>query len=257
MLTDTVLITGASAGIGRELARVFAADGSNLVLVARRQRAIAELAEQLRHEFVIETWAIPADLSEPDSPQVLFEKTRALGIQIDVLVNNAGFGQSGRFDQVDTQRHLDVIAVNIAALTHLTRLFLPEMIARKRGGVLNVASTAAFVPGPLMAVYYASKAYVLSFTEALAEELADSSLTVSCLCPGPTKTEFAELANMNMSTLFRMGAANARRVAEAGYTGFRDGKVIILPGMKNKVTPSLVRLAPRSIVRRISKRLQE
>ncbi|MDX9857301.1 MAG: SDR family oxidoreductase [candidate division Zixibacteria bacterium] len=256
MPAETVLITGASSGIGMELARVFAAEGSNLVLAARREKRIAALAEQFRDEFVIDTVAIPADLSEPDTPQILLEKTQALGIEIDVLVNNAGFGQAGRFDRIDVNRHLDMIAVNIAALTHLTRLFLPGMVRRDRGGVLNVASTAAFVPGPLVAVYYASKAYVLSFTEALAEELAETSVTVSCLCPGPTKTEFAEIAGLDTSTLFRLGMADARKVAEAGVRGFRNRQVVILPGIRNKLTPPAIRVSPRSMVRKIVKKLQ-
>ncbi|MBD3404473.1 SDR family NAD(P)-dependent oxidoreductase, partial [candidate division GN15 bacterium] len=155
MPTETVLITGASAGIGKELARVFATDGSNLILVARREQEINDLAEQLRNEFVIEAWAIAADLADRSAPQEVFDKVEALGLAVDVLVNNAGFGQSGRFERIETKRQLDMIEVNVSALTHLTRLFLPGIVARKRGGVLNVASTAGFQPGPLMAVYYA------------------------------------------------------------------------------------------------------
>ena len=185
---STALITGASSGIGRDLARVFAADGYNLVLVARRAAALQGLADELTRDYRIAASVIAADLAEPDATAQIVAQVSAAGTVVDVVVNNAGFGLQGTVAELPLERQLEMIQVNVTALTALSRSFLPSMLSRNRGGILNVGSTAAFQPGPLMAVYYATKAYVESFTEALAEEVSGTAVRVSCLCPGPTET---------------------------------------------------------------------
>src|SRR5882724_4268317 len=192
--SETVLITGASSGIGLELAKCFAADGCKLVLVARNTDALEKLAEELRRKNKIEAIVLTADLSLPETPRRIFQELSAQKISVDVLVNNAGFGLHDAFAKLPLQRQLEIIQVNVTALTELTGLFLPGMIERKRGGILNVASVAGFLPGPNMAVYYASKAFVLSFTEALAEELAEAGVTISAFCPGATESNFSQVA---------------------------------------------------------------
>ena len=256
MAAETALITGASSGIGWELARLFAADKSNLVLVARSRDKLEQLAAELRQQHSVTVLVLAKDLAEPTAPQAIFDELTAQGTTVDVVVNNAGFGLLGAVADLPLQRQLDMIQVNIAALTHLTRLFLPGMIERRRGGILNVGSTAGFQPGPRMAVYYATKAYVLSFTEALAEELVGTDIKVTCLAPGPTVTGFGVASGMDKSLVFRLGTMGADVVARAGYRGFRRGKVIVVPGLRNKLTAFSVRLGPRSFVRKLVKRLQ-
>lgn len=255
MSPETALITGASSGIGLELARLFAADKSNLVLVARSQDKLKVLAEELRHDGV-EVVVMPMDLTDPNAPQVIFDQLADARITIDVVVNNAGFGAMGTIARISLQQQLEMIQVNVAALTHLTRLFLPGMIERRRGGILNVGSTAGFQPGPNMAIYYATKAFVLSFTEALAEELIGSGVTATCLAPGATATGFSTAAHMEDALLFRLGTMDAKTVAKLGYRGFRRGQVTVIPGLKNRIGAFAVRLAPRILVRKLVKRLQ-
>ena len=253
---ETVLITGASSGIGLELAKLFAADKSNLVLVARRADRLTTLAEELQRQHGITAQVLTKDLARPEAPREIFDELKQKNVEIDVVVNNAGFGSLGSISNLDLQRQLDMIQVNIMALVHLTRLFLSGMIERNRGGILNVGSTAAFQPGPYLAVYYASKAFVLHFTEGLAEELKGKNIQVSCLCPGPTVTEFAAQAHMKSAPLFRLGSMSGEAVARIGYQGFRHGKVVVIPGIKNKLGTLGVRLAPRFVVRKITKKLQ-
>jgi len=251
----TVLVTGASSGIGRDLAKLFAADGHHLVLVARRVDMLRALADELTGRYGITALTLDADLAAPDAPSQLFADLERRGVSVDVVVNNAGFGLQGPIAELPLSRQIDMIQVNVTALTALTRLFVPGMLQRNRGGVLNVASTAAFQPGPLMAVYYATKAFVESFTEALAEEVAHSALKVSCLCPGPTVTEFAQAANITNSNLFRGRTMSSIDVARIGYEGWKRGKVLVVPGFSNKFGMALVRVSPRPMVRRIVKRL--
>ncbi len=253
MPAETALITGASAGIGRELARRFAADKSNLVLVARRRDRLEELAAELRAQSGVEVRALAADLSHAEAPPALADELAHGGTRVDVLVNNAGFGALGPFAESDTARLMEMVQVNVAALTHLTRLLLPGMIERGQGGIFNVASTAGFQPGPYMAVYYATKAYVISLTEALHDELAGRGVTVSCLCPGPTETEFAATARIERSRLFNLRTMTAARVAEIGYRGFRRGKLLVVPGWLNWLAAIGGRFAPRSVPRGIAK----
>ena len=250
---ETVLITGASSGIGRELAKCFAADGSRLILLARNQDALRELANELQQAHKTQSEILPADLADPGAPLRVHEQLQGKGIQVDVLVNNAGFGAVGQFVELPLQRQLDMLEVNITALTRLTRLLLPGMVHRRRGGVLNVASTAAFQPGPLMAVYYASKAYVLSFSEAIAEELEGTGVTVTASCPGPTLTNFAEAANVKFSRLFMRSAMSAEEVARLGHDAFRKGKVVAVAGFRNWLLSSSVRFSPRFAIRKVVK----
>jgi short-subunit dehydrogenase len=196
-----------------------------------------------------------ADLAIPEGPQALHAKLEQEGLVIDVLVNNAGFGMQGPFDQIPLERQLAMIQLNVTSLTALTRLLLPGMMARNRGGVLNVGSTAGFQPGPLMAVYYATKAYVLSFTEAIAEEVSGSGLKITCLAPGPTVTGFATEAAMTGSRLFKAGAMSADDVARIGFEGWKDGKTLVIAGTRNRIGAFSLRLAPRAMVRKVVKRL--
>ncbi|MFY9826708.1 MAG: SDR family oxidoreductase [Thermoanaerobaculia bacterium] len=255
---QTALVTGASGGIGLELARQFAAGGYGLVLVARSGGKLEELAGELRNRYGVAARAMAADLSRPESPAELARELEQAGVAVDVLVNNAGFGTYGPFAENDLHAVLEELQLNVVALTHLTRQLLPGMLARRRGGVLNVASTAAFQPGPLMAVYYATKAYVLSFSEALAEELRGLGLTVSALCPGPTVTGFQKRADMEGSGLFSgpIRVMDAATVARAGYEGFRAGRRIVIPGLVNKLVIQSLRISPRGLVTRIVRGLQ-
>jgi uncharacterized protein len=257
-MKDTALITGASSGIGLDLAHLFARGGDDVVLVARSEDKLRQLARDLEKNHKVTAHAIAADLSKPEAPRQVFEETAARQLQIDVLVNNAGFGQGGPFVENDLRTELDMIQVNISALTHLTKLFLAGMVARRKGRILNLASTAAFQPGPLMAVYYATKAYVLSFSEAIAEELRDSGVTVTALCPGPTATGFAETADMTESRLFRLTKPmSSMDVARIGYDATMHGKRVAITGLRNKISAQSVRVAPRALVTKIVRRLQE
>jgi uncharacterized protein len=253
-MKQTALITGASSGIGLDLARLFAEDGHDIVLVARSEDKLRELAKELEARHGIKATVIVADLAKPDAPQQIFVVAPA----VDILVNNAGFGTSGKFAETDLRAELDMIQVNIAALTHLTKLFLGPMLERKRGRILNVASTAAFQPGPLMAVYYATKAYVLSFSEAIAEELSGSGVTVTALCPGPTATGFQQAANMGTEALLKvMRPVSSMEVARAGYRGMMRGKRVVIPGLKNKLGVQSLRVSPRAVVTKVVRALQE
>ncbi len=255
MAKETVLITGASSGIGMGLAKLFAADGSDLVLVARREDRLNELAEELKSEHGIEVHVLPKDLSKKTSPKEIFNHLKKEKIEIDVLVNNAGFGSRGTVSELDTDLQVDMVQVNAAALTHLTSLFLPGIIERGQGGILNVGSLAGFQPGPNLAVYFATKAYVLSFTEALAEEISTPNIKISCFAPGPVKTEFGEKSDLEDSLLFKMSLMDLEPAVKAGYEGFRKGKTIVIPGLKQQIVPFLNRFTPRLIVRKIAKKL--
>ena len=255
-MQETVLITGASSGIGLELAKLFAADKSHLVLVARRRDKLEELAHELRGASGVECRVLPQNLADPAGPRAVFAELTAAGVTVDVVVNCAGFGFMGAVSEIPVQRQMDMVQVNVSSLTHLTTLFLSGMLARGRGGILNVGSVAGFQPGPNMAVYYATKAYVLSYSEALAEEVAGTGIRVSCLAPGPTATGFGSHSGLEHSLLFKMGMMDAAAVARLGYRGFRRGKVLVIPGWQNKVVPWYSRLVPRIVVRKVVKYLQ-
>lgn len=244
----TALITGASSGIGLELTRLFAADGYRLVLVARNRAALQQIGEQLQSQHGIEVRISPKDLAHPASPAELYQELQEAGIAVDVLVNNAGFGGSGPFLQTDWHHEAEMIQVNIIALTHLTKLFLPQIVER-RGKVTNVGSVAAFLPGPYTAIYYASKAFVLHFSEALAEELTDTGVTVTCLSPGPVETGFQKRAHTGGSSRANGPLyMDVQEVARAGYEGMKAGKRIVIPGWKNRLLTEALRLFPRDRV---------
>lgn len=251
-MTETVLVTGASSGIGLELARLFAADGSHLILVARNEERLNAVASALRSEHGIEARVIARDLTEAKAREAIFDELTREGTPVDVLVNNAGFGLRGDVASLPVDEQMDMVQLNVAAPTHLTRLFLPGMLERGRGGILNVSSVAGFQPGPHMCVYYATKAYLLHFSEGLAEEVSGAGVTVSCLAPGATATRFPIKAGTKDSLLFRLGAYRTERIARAGYRAYRKGKVIEVPGAMHALTRLGVRLTPRAIVRKVA-----
>src|SRR5882757_6345836 len=253
----TALITGASFGIGYELAGIFAREGYNLVLVARGADKLRQLASELEKSHGTRSLILASDLAAPGAAAYGHDQTTRADIALDVLVNNAGFGQLGLFAENDLEECLQQIQLNITTLTHLTRLYLPEMLQRKSGRILNVASTAAFQAGPLMAVYYATKAYVLHFSDAIANELEGSGVTVTCLCPGPTVTEFHKRANMLSSRMLLFGAMDARTVAEDGYRALMVGKPVVISGFKNWLLAQSVRISPRRMVTAVARKLQE
>jgi short-subunit dehydrogenase len=257
-LPQTALITGASGGIGYELAKLFAQDHYNLVLVARSGEKLNQLASELQTQHEIRVTVAPIDLADASAPRFLFDQLRRERIDVDILVNNAGFGVFGEFSQMPEAEILDQVQLNITALTRLTRLFLAPMIERRAGRIMNVASTAAFQPGPLMAVYYASKAYVLSFSEALANEVRRSGVTVCCFCPGATNTGFAKRAGLEGSRLFKqIGAMNVAAVAGDGYRGMMAGRTLVISGMHNWLVAESVRFAPRKLVTAVSRWIAE
>jgi short-subunit dehydrogenase len=253
----TVLITGASGGIGYELAKLFALDHHDLVLVARSGDKLAQVAAELQpHGVTVKT--VVLDLAQAVAPKFLYDQLQREGISIDILVNNAGFGAFGEFAEMPEETILGQINLNIMALTQLTRLFLPSMLARRRGRIMNVASTAAFQPGPLMAVYYATKAYVLSFSEAIANEVRKSGVIVTCFCPGATHTGFASRAQMENSRLFKkVGAMSAETVARDGYRALMAGRTVAISGAHNWVVAQSVRFAPRKMVTAVSRWVAE
>lgn len=252
---STVLITGASGGIGYELAKLFARDHHNLVLVARSADKLAQVAAELQPRGVMAK-TIPLDLATPLAPKFLFGQLQ--DTPIDILINNAGYGAFGEFATMPEEEILGQINLNITALTELTRLLLPGMVQRRAGRIMNVASTAAFQPGPLMAVYYASKAYVLSFSEAIANELRHTGVTVTCFCPGPTHTGFARRAGTENSRLFKhVGAMSAEKVARDGYRALMDGRTLAISGAHNWLGAQSVRFAPRKMVTAVSRWVAE
>ncbi|WP_273852387.1 SDR family NAD(P)-dependent oxidoreductase [Guptibacillus spartinae] len=253
-MKEIALITGASGGLGADIATLFAKDGIDLILVARSKEKLEQRSQELS-KYGVQVDILVSDLAKPGAAEELFNQVK--GRQLDYLVNNAGVGLYGKFTETDLQTEMDMLYLNINSLTHLTKLVVKEMTARGKGRILNVASTAAFQPGPLMAVYYASKAYVLSFSEAIENELNGTGVTVSTLCPGPTRTEFSNRANLEKSKLFDGGTMASIDVAKAGYVGFRNGKSIIIPGTQNKVLATSIRFMPRKIVTSVVRRMQK
>ncbi|MBL8722139.1 MAG: SDR family oxidoreductase [Myxococcales bacterium] len=247
------LVTGASSGIGKDLARVFARENHDLVIVARGEERLRALAGELPSTKVT---VIPADLGAPGAPAEIFAACEAAGVTVDVLVNNAGFGSNGAFLDLDLEREAQMIDVNCTALLRLTHLFGTGMRARGRGKILNVGSTAGFQPGPFMATYYASKALVVSFSEALSDELAGTGVTVTCLCPGPVATEFADRAGNARSKLFQSTkVASSAEIAEFAYQATMRGQLLAIPTLVQRLQFQSLRVAPRSVVRGIAARL--
>lgn len=259
-MNKTALITGASTGIGFEFTKLLAADGYNLVLIARDEQKLREIAASLPTKFNVSVKIYPKDLSVTSDIQELVRRIQEEVGTIEILVNNAGFGLSGAFVETDLARELEMIQLNVVSLVILTKLLAREMAQRKRGKILNVASTAAFQPGPLMAIYYATKAFVLSFSEALAEELKESGVTVTALCPGPTATQFSKRAELEKSRLFKGGIVpvlDAATVAKIGYDGMSKGQRVVISGLINKIGVFSVRLTPRKLVAQIAKQLNK
>lgn len=244
-MNKTVLITGASSGIGKELAKLFAEDNCNLVLVARRVDVLGDLAAELSEKNGVKAKVYGVDLTQPSEIANLHNELKKDKLHVDVLVNNAGFGASGKFAEIDFRTQLDQINVNISALTELTYRLVPAMVKRKSGGIMNIASVAAFSPGPYMAVYYATKAYVLSLSSALANELGESGIQVTCVCPGPTKTGFGERANVAKGSIFNSPLVmDVGPVARQAYDGFNAGDDLVVIGVQNKILALASRITP-------------
>ena len=257
-MNKTVLITGASGGIGYELSKVFSKNAYNLVLVSRNKQRLEVIAKELEDQYDIQAKVIPKDLSKSSAPQELYDDMVANGIDIDVLVNNAGFGINGKFTGFSADKHMELIQLNITSLTLLCKLFGTDMVKRRSGSILNVASTAAFQAGPLMSTYYASKAYVLLLSEALNNELAQDGVNVTVLCPGPTHTEFAVRADMSSTKIANVPwVMSATEVAEIGFSGLMKGKNIVIPGLMNKLLAFSVRFTPRSVMTLIIRYLNQ
>ncbi len=252
------LITGASTGIGRDFAHLCAREGYDLFLVARSQPQLESVAAEVRQTTGRNVVILPKDLSQSSAPREVFDEISRSGAELDVLINNAGFGLLGPFWELDLQQQIEMIHLNIAALTELTRLYMPSFVARRRGRVLNVASTAAFQPGPLMAVYYATKAYVVSFSEAIHNEGRDHGVTVTCLCPGPTQTEFQKRAGAGNARLFSSGhVMSSEAVARIGWDALTAGKPLAIAGRLNAVMAFLTRFAPLQLTASMARRFQE
>ena len=248
-MKKTALITGATSGLGYEFVKLFANDGYNLVLVARNEKKLKEIKQIFTN---IEVTVIAKDLSVPRAANEVFREIEEKGLDIDVLVNNAGFGLLGKFEELDIHKQLEMIQLNITSLTELTYYILPKMKERNSGRILNVASTAAFQPGPLMAVYYATKSFVLSLSEALVEELNDSKVTVTTLCPGATKTNFGSVANVEGTKMFSK-AMESDKVAKKGYEAMMSGKRVIVTGGLNKAGALGAKFLPRSMAAKLAK----
>jgi short-subunit dehydrogenase len=252
----TALITGASGGLGEEFSRLFAADGYNLVLVARNKERLQSLAVELETKHRITAHVITTDLSQLNAAAMLVEELQKRNIAVDTLVNNAGFGAYGLFHETTYEQEKQLLQVNITTLTDLTKMLLPTMVVNKTGGILNIASTAAFQPGPLMAVYYASKAYVMNLSVALSEELKGTGVTVTCLCPGPTKTGFEKNAHMGSSALFQRKVMDAATVARIGYKALQARRPLIVAGRVNAFGTFMTRFIPRIWAARVARRVQ-
>jgi hypothetical protein len=257
MSRQVALVTGASSGLGEHFATLFAQHGHHVVLVARNAARLEALAERLRvHQ--VDAWVVPADLARPSAPQEVFDQVRARGLEIEFLVNDAGYGSNAAFLDLPLQGEAEMVEVNVTALLKLTHLFATPMRARGHGRVLNVASTAGFQPGPFMATYYATKAFVLSFSEALSHELEPAGVTVTCSCPGATATGFGARSGNERSRLFRRpGVAKAAEVAEEAYEAMMRGEVLVVHGALNQVLTQSLRLSPRSVARRIAASLNQ
>jgi len=254
---NTALVTGASSGIGLEFARVFAHNGHNLVLIARNEQKLDELKRDIEKRSGVLAKVIVKDLAREEAPQEIYDELEREGIQVDVLVNSAGYALYGKFTETDPQDEMNMIKVNMLTLTQMTKLFLPGMVERGYGKVLNMSSMAAFQPGPLMSVYYATKAYVLFFSEGIANELKGTGVTVTALCPGPSSTGFQKRAAMEQSRLVQGGLMDARTVARIGYRGLMKGKTVVVPGRRNALFSLFPRLVPRDVAAALIRQAQE
>jgi uncharacterized protein len=251
------LITGASGGIGEQLALLAAADGYNVILVARDKVALKRVAELIEQRYGVTTLVLAQDLAQPKSPKLIFDSVKRQNISVSVLINNAGFGDYGEFSKSNRSIQLSMIDLNIRALTELTHLFLPEMVKRRKGYVVNLGSIASFLPGPLMSVYFASKAYVLSFSDALAQELKGSGVSVTCLCPGSTKTQFGNAAHVKTSHSTQTSRVTPKQVAVFGWEAMKKGKTRAIYGNSNRFTILAMKIVPHNLVARIVEKIQK
>ena len=255
-MKNTALITGASNGIGLELAKIHASKGGDLVLVARNKSKLDEIKTELEKQYKVSVYVISKELSLTNAAQEVYNETIKENIQIDYLINNAGFGDFGMFAETDWNKELQMINLNITTLTHFTKLYLQDMIKRNRGKIMNVASTAAFQSGPTMAVYFATKAYVLSFTEAVSNEVSDKGITITALCPGATETGFQTAGGMEESNLFKgKKLPTAKQVADYGYRSMIKGKTVAIHGIMNYIISNSVRFTPRALVLKITRKI--
>jgi uncharacterized protein len=246
------LVTGATSGIGLEIALNFARDGINLILVARTENKLMEIKEKIETEYGIEVLILAKDLTREEAPDEIYEEVEKRGIRVDFLINNAGFGSFGRLKDTDYETEKDLVKLNVLSLLQMNKLFVPLMAARHYGYVMNVASLAAFMPGPVMANYYASKAYVLSLSEAMHEELKQDGIKVTALCPGPVRTNFQERAQLQKTDTAKSFIMEAKKVADVGYLALWRGKAVVVPGTFEKIVPIIAKLLPRSLVRKAS-----
>jgi short-subunit dehydrogenase len=258
MKNPYTLISGASSGIGLELARIHARNGDHLILIARSEGKLNELKQELEEQYKINALVIAKDLSMDEAPQEVYDHLQAADIQVNSLINNAGFGDFGMFHESDWEKTATMIDLNMKSLTHMTRLFSEEMVKNGGGRIMNVASTASFQPGPLMSVYYATKHYVLAFSEGIANELKDYGVSVTALCPGPTESGFQSSAEMGDSRLVNtVSLPSSKEVAEYGYRAMMDGKTVAIHGFMNKVMAQSVRFTPRKMVTSMVRTIQE
>jgi uncharacterized protein len=252
-MRKTALITGASNGLGVEFAKIHAAKGDNLVLVARSKDKMNLLKAEIEKRHDVSVYVIGRDLSETGAPKTIYNELKTQKIHVDYLINNAGFGDFGLYEKSNWEKQLQMINLNITAVAYFTRLFLPDMIKNNYGKILNIASTASFQPGPTMSVYFATKAFVLSFSEAIANEVKGTGVTVTALCPGATATGFKTAASLDNSNLFKGEIATSKSVAEYGYKAMMKGKTVVIHGLMNKIMAFSVRFAPRNVVTAIAK----
>ena len=257
-MKKVALITGASSGIGKEFARIHAEKGGDLIITARRVDKLNELKSELEQKHGAKIMVIARDLSQPNAPQEIYDEIKQAGIEVDYLINNAGFGGHGKFYERDWNLDLTMINLNVTALTAMTRHFLPDFVKRNSGKILNVSSTASLLPGPLQAVYYATKAYVTSFSNAIAEELHDTNITVTALLPGATATEFASTSGMDKTELFK-DTFSAREVAQDGYNGMLSGKLNVMAGLTfaQRMMMATIPLTPKKMLLSQIRKMQE
>lgn len=257
-MKKVALITGASTGIGKELANIHAEKGGDLIIIARSKDKLEQLKIELENKYSVKVMVIAKDLGKQETSKEIYDEINNAGIKVDYLINNAGFGGVGKFHEREWEQDLAMINLNIIALTALTRLFLPDFVQRNKGRILNVSSTASLMPGPLQAVYFATKAYVTFFSNAIAEELHDTNITVTALLPGATETEFGRTSGMDKTSMFQ-NTVGARGVAEDGYDGMMDGKLDVISGLtlSQKMMMAMIPITPKKMLLKQIRQMQE
>lgn len=257
-MTKTALITGASSGIGKEFAKIHAEKGGNLIVVARSENKLNELKKELEETYKINVFVIQKDLTKLNAPKEIYEQVQNARLKVDYLINNAGFGGLGKFNERELEQELAMINLNVSALTALTHYFLQDFVKNNEGKILNVSSTASLMPGPLQAVYYATKAYVTFFSNAIAEELHDTNITVTNLMPGATETQFGKVSGMDKTEMFKK-PVSAKSVAEDGYKGMLNGKLDVISGLTfmQKIMTAMIPLTPKKMILKQIRQMQE